>query len=224
MPNEVAVMLGADGKTVSLNEGGILTIYQRNGCHCSGFHWQQSREKHISLGEIRGIKELRVKMAEVIAFMGDCRQLIIRNVTGVPYFELEKAGFNVWEADGNPLDYLDQVDLESNNSIENADEENHEVPVPLEVFPGCYRISLAEIQQNHTHFTSKQVLLPFLHQGNFHLLEILCDHIPPWLEAGLISGEYIGSIEACGRNMSKITIASSNNRELLQPFSMGISE
>jgi len=30
--------------------------------------------------------------------------------------------------------------------------------------------------------TSKQILQGFIREGNFHSLEIICDHIPPWLE------------------------------------------
>lgn len=210
MPDEISVMVGADGKIESLHEEGILSVYRRCGCQCNGYYWQQTRIKNISLGGEQGIKELRGKMAEVIEFMGDCRVLITRSVGGVPYFELEKAGFSVWEGSGDPVGYLDEVAGQESNSLEEKiDKQDVKIPSPLEVFPGCYRISLREIQRDNTSFTSKQVLLPFFRKSDFRVLEILCDHIPPWLETGLAAGEYIGSIEACGRNMSKITIVSS---------------
>jgi len=216
MPDEIAVMVGTDGNIASLYEDGDIIVYVRNGCSCSGYQWHQSRDMHISLTGAPDIKELRKRMREAIIFMGDCRKLLARSVTGVPYFELEKAGFSVWEATGKPDDYLDDLAAqESKSHLEQFDDLQAEIPAPLEVFPGCYRISLMEIQRDNMRFTSKQVLQQFLQQREFRVLEIICNHVPPWLEAGLVTGEYTGSIESCSRNMSKITIVSTQEENKL---------
>jgi len=211
MPDEIAVMVGRDGQIASLNEDGQIILYQRRGCSCSGYHWHRSRDMNISWQGVQGIRELRERLEKAIEFMGDCRVFITSHVSGVPYFELEKAGFSLWEASGDPGSYLDEVavqETQGNPEKSHSCEMNDELPAPVEVFPGCFRISLREIQRDNTRFTSKQVLLPFLQRGNYRVLEILCDHVPPWLESGLATGQYSGSIEACGNNMSKITIIS----------------
>jgi hypothetical protein len=43
--------------------------------------------------------------------------------------------------------------------------------------------------------TSKQVLMPILQQGNFYSLEILCNHVPPWLEVELQDGRLVVRVE-----------------------------
>lgn len=203
MPKEIAVHLGENGETTSLNEKGTIVLFQKNRGK-----WSVLREKDFHLDQGLGLKDLRRKMEEVINFLTDCRIFVGLSIVGVPYFSLEKAGFSVWEFEGKPGEFLDYI-LEQEEA--QAERENHKpsnvVPFPVETSDGCYKLSLKEIQENNLGITSKQVLLPFLRKGKFYSLEVICSHLPPWLEAELISGNLTSSVEKISPNELRVTIA-----------------
>ncbi|RYD03903.1 hypothetical protein N752_17630 [Desulforamulus aquiferis] len=152
------------------------------------------------------MKDLRSRMKEVVDFLGQCKTFVGLSVTGVPYFELEKARCSVWEYEGDPLGFLDYV-LEKEEAEEKESAEAKTTPVaPVETFPGCYRISLKEIQEKNTGVTSKQALLPFIRKGKFYQLEVICNHIPPWLETELQIGNLESRSEVIARNEIKVII------------------
>lgn len=140
----------------------------------------------------------------MIGFLNGCRVFVGLSVTGVPYFELRKSLFSIWETVGKPVEFLDYVLQKEEETREPENEGNRLAPV--EVFKGCYRISLKEIQEKSVGVTSKQALLPFLRRGDFHSLEVLCSHVPPWLETELIAGKLSGTVEKIRNNELKVTI------------------
>lgn len=192
MPVDIAVYVSGNGETASLYDKGKIVVYRKK----SG-QWSILREKEFILGNCMGISVLREKMAEVLEFLNGCQVYAGLSVAGLPYYELERAGYSVWELEGKPLEFLDSVLAEEEESHDenNNSEKNNAKPAPVEISNGYYRISIKEIQENNTGVTSKQALLPFLRRGKFNSLEILCNHVPPWLQAELMGGGYSGEIE-----------------------------
>jgi hypothetical protein len=76
----------------------------------------------------------------------------------------------------------------------------------VEAAAGCYRISIKDIQEKDLGVSSKQVLLPFLREGGFYSLEVICNHVPPWLEAMLINGTFTGNVVKVAENEMAVTI------------------
>ncbi|MDF9408904.1 MAG: Iron only nitrogenase protein AnfO (AnfO_nitrog) [Pelotomaculum sp. PtaB.Bin013] len=203
MPEDIAVYIGEDGRTASLFERGMIAV-----CRKEQGHWTILKEKEFSISRTSGLPELRKKMTNVQDFLGECKIFVGLSITGVPYFELEKGGFSVWEYEGNPLDFLDHIIMEEENSLMKrvAGECGVDRVAPVAVADGCYRISLKEIQEGNTGITTKQALLPFIRKGEFYELEVLCSHVPPWLEAELAAGSLCGEKSKTGDNEFKITI------------------
>ncbi len=56
------------------------------------------------------------------------------------------------------------------------------IPAPVEIAFGRFTISIKEIQGNHPEVSSRMVLQEFIRTGAFIELEIVCDHVPPWIE------------------------------------------
>lgn len=210
MPKNIAVYIGENGETTSLYDQGKVVVYQKKQ---GG--WTVLKEKGFVLDQSLGIQELRKKMAEVLDFLSECKIFVALSITGVPYFELEKSKFSVWEFEGKPVDFLDCIleEEEGRQAQEGNKDKNNLAPTPVETSDGCYRISIKEIQENDTGVTSKQVLLPFLRKGTFYSLEVLCNHVPPWLEAELFCGNYFGEVEKISNGEVRITIARSCCRE-----------
>ncbi|VBB07453.1 nitrogenase iron-iron accessory protein anfo [Lucifera butyrica] len=204
MSREIAVFTGGDGATASLYEPGTISIYKRQ----QGI-WTITRAMPFGLDKERGLREMRDKMTEVLRFLENCSVFVALSVTGVPYYELEKGRVSVWEYEGIPAGFLDAVLAEEEASRQASQDEGKlcAVPVPQEIGPGHYQISIKEIQEGCSGITSKQVLLPLLRQGGFYQLDVVCKHLPPWLEGELLSGNLTGSLEKMDNQELKLKIA-----------------
>jgi len=202
MPVDIAVFVGENGRTASLYEKGKIVLYTKT----SG-KWNVQKEKDFFLDKSSGMRELRKKMDDLKSFLPqDCNIFVGLQITGLPYFELEKSNFSVWEIDGIPGQFLDHVlEKEEEDGLETR-VEGCKLPVPHEISSGCYLISIKEIQENNTGFTSKQAILPFLRKGLFYQLEIICNHIPPWLETELINCRLFWEVRTISRNEISVNI------------------
>lgn len=200
---EIAVYVGENGETTSLYEKGKIVVYRK----MQG-KWKVVDEKCFFLEKGLGIRELREKMREAVSFLGKCRVFVGLSVSGVPYFELEKHNFSIWEFGGKPLKFLDYI-LEKEEELQEEKaglEKSGLPPAPVEVLPGCYSISIKEIQEGNTGITSKQALLPFLRGRGFYSLEVLCNHVPPWLEAELAGGGFTWEARVTGHKEIEVRI------------------
>lgn len=194
MRAEIAVHVGESGLTASLYEKGKITVYGK-----SMGRWSPLREKEFVLDRGLGMREMREKMKEIPDFLSACGIFVGLNVTGVPYFELEKSDVSIWEYEGRPGDFLDHIlEQEEEEQLRRDSLVRPAVPVPEEISGGRYRVSIKKIQEENTGITSKQALLPFIRKGGFYSLEILCSHAPPWLEAEIKSGALSGEISGSG--------------------------
>ena len=192
MAKEIAVLTDAEGKLAVWTEGGRLTVFRReNG------GWREIASRQVSLDPGGGLGELRRQMMDMIAWLGECAVVLAAVVTGLPYFELEKAGVSIWELPGQ----FEKGMLETVLQEEALAERERRralpvaVPVPEHLGNGRYRISIKEVQENGGGLTSKQVLQGFLQKGCFEEVEILCAHVPPWLESELVCGVLAGERE-----------------------------
>ncbi|HWP96756.1 MAG TPA: Fe-only nitrogenase accessory AnfO family protein [Syntrophomonadaceae bacterium] len=200
MNEEIAVLVGMRGESATLYDSSEVVVYQKS-CH----HWNPVRSMPFVLEENMGLPQLRVKMKELVDFLAECRTFSALSICGLPYFELEKAGFRIWEMEGLPVDFL-QIILNEEEVVlkEETIKENPE-PAAKEIFPGHFLISLKEIQVCGQGRSSKQIILPILRQ-EFKTLEILCDHLPPWLEAKMLDGEVQGTVDKTASGETRICI------------------
>lgn len=207
MPENIAVYLDESGRTASLEKTGKVVVYA-----CRRGRWRAVREQNFSPGGCAGgLAELRRQMHQVLDFLGECRIFAALAVGGVAYFELEKAGLSVWEVAGRPADFLDYIwEEEAKMRLKNAGRaEDSTPPAPQKIAPGHYRISLIEVQSKNSGLTSKQLLLPWLRNRQFSMLEVVCSHVPPWLEGELASGGICGEIRKSGPGEYVVTIKKS---------------
>jgi Fe-only nitrogenase accessory protein AnfO len=184
--HEIAVITGSDGQTVPLSEPGTVAVYRRERGT-----WMVERQLPFALEVDGGLAGLRRRMGELIAFLGTCRTFVARSASGAFFFELEKAECQVFECAGSPAEFLDIVWLEAKEVLEEKTPlpPGADIPAPLEITPGKYYISISEIQGKRPEVSSKQVLRSFVNAGAFLELEIICDHMPPWIE---IDAERLG--------------------------------
>ncbi|MDK2984692.1 MAG: hypothetical protein PWQ96_334 [Clostridia bacterium] len=186
MHHNIAVYVQENGETANLLcDKGRIEVYQKK----QGT-WNVLRAMQVKPDHSRGIKGLREQMEEITSFLKDCRIFVGRSVLGISYYELEKAHISIWEFSGKPEEFLDYILEQEEAEKEIASENTNTVPMPVRISNGSFKISLKEIQENNMGFTTKQALFPFLRTGKFRSLEIICNHIPPWLEFELIKENF----------------------------------
>jgi Fe-only nitrogenase accessory protein AnfO len=176
---EIGVFTGSDGRTMPLSEPCTVVVYHRvRGT------WLAERRLMFSLDADDGLIGLRTKTGELILFLGECRTLVAQSASGALFFGLEKAGFSVYEIAGSPSEFLNTVWKEEKEEQEAKTPlpAGADIPAPIEIAPGKFYISIREIQGNRPEVSSKQVLRSFVQEGAFAELEIVCDHVPPWIE------------------------------------------
>ncbi|AGL01831.1 Fe-only nitrogenase accessory AnfO family protein [Desulfoscipio gibsoniae] len=197
MSSEIAVWVNENGETTTLNTPGKIVVYRK----WQG-NWKADRDKVISPPSTGGMSMLRRLMSEVLEVMGKSKIFVAQKVTGIPYFELEKSTCSVWEMPGKPEDFLDYI-LSCEEKEQSTEQKNAAVlvPAPVEIGAGRYRVSIKEIQESGGGITSKQVLQPFLSRGKFFELEVICNHVPPWLEAEFIAGTWKGEVTGGGKKI-----------------------
>ena len=177
MAREIAVFLGEEGITAALEYPGKIFVYRRNQGK-----WHAVKELPFCLDHSGGMPGVRRQLTAMIADLDNCRVFVACTVTGLLYKELEQAGFSIWEFAGRPQEFLEYVLVQEELAARQPAAVKPVAPAVVETGPGCYQISLKDIQQSGSGLTSKQILQPLLAK-NFYMLEVLCSHIPPWLEA-----------------------------------------
>lgn len=180
MPLNIAVALDQHGNTTSIDEPARIVVYQKK----QGA-WLAVQEFVCDLEQGKGLRHMRQKLAELVAVIAKSSQVFVGlSVTGIPYFELEKAGLVIWEFEGRPAEFLSYIEhKEEEARLDREKMKPVAVPAPRQTAPGRFFISLKEVQENNSGITSKQVLYSFVNKADFDQLEVVCNHVPPWLEA-----------------------------------------
>jgi Fe-only nitrogenase accessory protein AnfO len=199
---EIATILDGSGCSSDLSEPGTIVVFQKQGCS-----FEAVREMEFAIHQCVDLRDLRQKVAELLEFMGNCRIFVARSVHGALYFELEKAGISTWEVSGRPEDFLGQVwNDDETDKVTSEPAAGFDIPVPEQRAPGYFYISIKDIQGKRPEVSSKQVLREFIRSGSFSVIEIICDHVPPWIEMEAECGSFMVSSEQVGKNATRVMV------------------
>ena len=202
MAREIGAFVDETGRAAALSQPCSLRIYRRDRGQ-----WRLDRSASLNLADASGLADLRRRVAEIIAVFGECKTALAAAFQGAALHELEKAGIELWEVDGDPAALLDTILFEEEKAAQQADKSTA-LPFPVleNLGEGRYSLSIAEVQRSSGGLTSKQVLLPILQQGSFRELAIMCTHVPPWLEAEVNSRGWQLRTEKTGGSQFTATI------------------
>lgn len=209
MAEEIAVILKEDGTSGTLGEPGLLAVYSRE----AGI-WKNVRGMQLSPDPSQGLKGMRAMTAGIISCLGDCRIIVTRSASGALYFELEKARCALWEIAGRPEEFLEQVwaDEEKERAAATAPAAAGGIPRPQEKTPGNFFISIKEIQGKRPDMSSKQILRQFIQNGGFLVLDIVCSHVPPWIEVEAENRGYTLETEQIDKDSVKVRLTTNAGR------------
>lgn len=218
MSAEIAVFVDREGNTAKLTERGKIVVFVRKRGK-----WHIAREKEFTLKEIHGMVDLRRKMEELLNFLDDCKVFVGFGISGIPYFILDKVKCSIWEWEGKPFEFLDfilqkeeeayvqkhqaMLKTQDSKNKDNAKAKDVLKPCFVEITPGNYSIFLKEIQESNTLITTKQVLLPFIRRGKFNSIEMICNHLPQWLEGEASLNRLMLKVDELEANKLKVMIS-----------------
>lgn len=200
---EIAVFQDISGKTQSFLEPGIIKVYSR---HLG--KWTVTKEMIFRIDNIGGLKAIRENIINMADTLGDCKVFVGRDIKGMAYNVLDGMGFNTWELEGAPLEFLDFV-YEKEEEEAKADDLEATVsnsPQIIQLKDGTYFLDLKKIQENDVNITSKGILIPFLNSTLFYQLEIICKHIPHWFEVEFKKLNLKMESESISQNEIKVII------------------
>lgn len=142
--------------------------------------WQQLAAIPFTLSGCYELAEMRNRIKALEQHLPQGAVIAGTSISGLAYNEFSHMGFCLCELESFSPDILDAL------AAEVAAKAEPSTQVPTEPVsgdsPGSYKINLMEVQAAHPEISSKKALRPFLAATPFVELEIICSHMPPWLE------------------------------------------
>jgi hypothetical protein len=111
-------------------------------------------------------------------------------LAGIPYSVFRLAGLHIFEISALSDAVLDGMlaDVRAADSARRRKERALAEARPVETdLPGVYRLDLIALQRECPEISSKKAMADFLETTPFAELQLICKHMPPWIEN---SGKY----------------------------------
>ncbi len=175
----IAVLMDAEGRVTRFYNGAVICVFEKRNNQ-----WTIVRQWINTSASFGTMGQLREYLKQIAEWMDGCRVLVAEQFIGFYRITFEALGLDMWEADGSPYEILDYIDVcARQNSV--AAKTTDVAAEPVENEPGKYSIDLTEVMAHKTALNSRETLLPFLKERKFSQLEVLCGHVPKWLEEEL---------------------------------------
>lgn len=203
MYNKIAVVTDENNQITSLERGNKVLLYQE-----TADGWQLVKEASPQLVTELVIAEIRNVIRVLIEQLEDCRIIVSKKLTGVPYHIFNKIGFHIYETDG-PLspelfrDILEDIMEASEQARVSAAVSQGPVSPNND---GIYYLDLIKLLQAFPEISSKKALKQFMEETSFARLELICNHLPPWMETVIALKNFDQQIEKIDQHSCKVVI------------------
>lgn len=155
----------------------------------------------------KGISEIREEYKKIVDEMEDCKIVVVNKAFGIPYSVFYLQDFSIWELEGDPLSYLDEI-VKSEIEQETMDEQKEEIGKKIK--EGHYSIDLLELELTNPEISSKNAIIPYMKQEEVKKIDIHCCHVPPWLIKERDKGTIQMEIEEVKSNDFNVSITINN--------------
>lgn len=172
----IAVLVGPEGNTGGFDKDGTIRVYSKVNCK-----WTVIRYMEYCTENIMDSAALHKKIREIGDWLANCKIIVVNRIRGIHYIAFEEKQISMLELQGSPETFLDDI-IECVEHHRTGKEIPMEHNTIFEVQEGIFHTDLREVMKGNTSYNSKQILLPFIKKHKFSTLEIICDHIPKWLE------------------------------------------
>ncbi|MBR0597736.1 Fe-only nitrogenase accessory AnfO family protein [Sinanaerobacter chloroacetimidivorans] len=185
MPDKIAVIHNKNKQLTSLEECCSIGFYQAT---VAG--WQPAGEIYWQIGDLSSMTHVRNSIRILIEHLDDCRIILGRKISGLPYHVFDKMGFHIFESEcqESPALFQDILCEISDVQKECAKDLDREQISKSPVSPnsdGNYSLNLIDLQKAFPEISSKKALQQFIEDDDYLGLELICSHIPPWMELSI---------------------------------------
>jgi Fe-only nitrogenase accessory protein AnfO len=127
--------------------------------------------------------EIRIIVNDLANQFKDCNIIVGRKVSGIAYQMLDKKGYAIFEAEAITDELLDIIikDILKAQAIPDIPPQKPYSPQD----DGNFYFDLARLQKACPEISSKMALMDFIRNTKFMSFELVCDHLPPWLEQAM---------------------------------------
>ena len=197
--NEIAVFLDERNEISSFTEAKCTKIFERKEDL-----WKVKKEVLLGISiNGKGVREIRQVYLDLIKQMDGCKIVIVNKAFGIPYSVFYAEDFSVWELEGNPLKYLDEIIIKEKEEEEREESQDE---IAKELGEGHFLIDLMELELSKPELSSKKLIIPFLKNEEVKKIEIHCCHVPPWIIKEKDKGQITLKVDEIKRNDYKVTI------------------
>ena len=188
---KIAVVENNNQKTSSIFEPGFVATYEEYGGE-----WKVRNLFENKVCNTKGISAVRMAVADTVKQLGDVKIVVASEIPGIAFGVFQAAGFDIFLVENSVLDVLDSVKKEMLEIIEKRQEKPCKFDIMQFLEPGMnkgdFSLNMEEILLKNPDLTSKKILIPYLKNGEFNRLNIICSHIPKWfyIDLGVLGFEY----------------------------------
>ncbi|OOM73500.1 iron only nitrogenase protein AnfO [Clostridium puniceum] len=155
----------------------------------------------------KGISQIREEYKKLVDQMDECKIVVVNKAFGIPYSVFYLQDFSIWELEGEPLKYLDEI---VKSEIEQETMEVQEEEIGQKIKEGHYFIDLLELEITNPEMSSKNAIIPYMKQEDVKKIDIHCCHVPLWLIKERDKGNIKMEVEEVKGNDFNVSIVINN--------------
>ena len=209
MIKKIATIVNDSKIITSFQEGTTIIIYYKDI-----ESWKVQNEISYSLNSNISLSDIRDYIRTVILRLEDCKIIIGKTISGLPYNILDRMGFEIFEVESisDSLSISDFLLEDIYSEVQGYENKKDafllKVPTSPQqtAIPGVYFLNLIELQEKHPEISSKRALQDFFTSTPFYKLQLICSHVPPWFETFFPTKKLTFSTEELENNKYQVTI------------------
>jgi Fe-only nitrogenase accessory protein AnfO len=202
---KIAVVENDNRHTGSIFEPGFISTYEENGGE-----WKVLNRFENKVCNAKGMAAVRMAVADIVKQLRDVKIIVAGEIPGIASGTFQAAGFDIFLVENSVLEVLDSIKKEMLEVIEERQKEPNKFDIMEYLEPGenkgDFSINIEEIMFKNPELTSKKILIPYLKNGEFKRLDVICSHIPKWFvtDLGIMGFEYETVSESLNRKTVRI--------------------
>lgn len=188
---KIAVVENEKQKASSIFEPGFIAIYEEDDGE-----WKVLTRFENKVCNTKGMAAVRTAVADTIKQLDYVKIIVASEIPGIASGTFQAAGFDIFLVENSVLNVLDSIKKEVLEAIEERQKEPPKFDITQFLEPGVskgdFSINIEEIMFKNPELTSKKILIPYLKNGEFNRLDVICSHIPKWFftDLGAMGFEY----------------------------------
>ena len=181
---KISVVESNNQKTSSIFEPGFIVTYKEDW---GG--WKVLNKFENEVCNAKSIAEVRMAVENTIKQLDNVKIVVASEIPGIAFGIFEVAGFEIFLVEKNGFDALDSVKKEMLEIIAEQQDKSSKFDIMQFLEPGTNKgdfcLNMEKILSKNPQLTSKKILLPYLKNGEFNRLDVICSHIPKWFTTNL---------------------------------------